>query len=397
MRLTDLNTSSILEALKRSIEPLRGAGEDLLPLHAPEFDEQAWTYVKDCLDTGWVSSVGSYVTRFEQMLAQRTEHKHAVAVVNGTAGLQAALVALGIGMGDEVLIPSLTFVATANAVVHAGAVPHFVEAEWTTLGIDPLKLEAYLESACEQRSGTLYNKTTGRRVATLIPMHTFGHPSDMERLGELAHRLGLKLIEDAAEALGSFYRERHVGHHGQAAVLSFNGNKIITTGGGGAVLTDDDSLARRLRHLTTTAKLSHRWAFEHDEPAFNFRLPNLNAALGCAQLERLDELLDRKRRLAFYYKEHIQNINGIRFLEEPEGSRSNYWLNAIALEQPNMVARDQLLDALNDAGIQVRPIWTPMHLLKMFSDCPRMPMTIVEDIYASVINLPSSAALGGRV
>ena len=367
-----------------------------VPLHAPEFRGREWDYLKDCLDTGWVSSVGAYVDRIERDLAEFTGVARAVAVVNGTAALDVCLRLAGVEPGDEVLLPALTFIATANAVTYRGATPHFVDSETATLGVDPVRLGAYLDRIAEIRGGVCHNRTTGAPIRALMVMHVFGHPADVDGLAEVANRWNLVLVEDAAEALGSRWRGRHVGGFGRLAALSFNGNKVVTTGGGGAVLTDDPDLARRAKHLTTTAKTPHRWAFDHDEIGWNHRMPNLNAALGCAQLEQLPGLLARKARLAERYEAAFADLEGARLLRPREGAKVNHWLNALILEAPDRARRDEVLTVLNDAGYQARPLWTLMHRLPMYARCPRDDLAVAEALEASVINLPSSAALADR-
>lgn len=367
-----------------------------LALHEPEFQGREWDYVKDCLDTGWVSSVGAYVDRFERDLAAFTGVRHAIATVNGTAALHMCLLLAGVQPGDEVLVPSLTFVATANAAAYLGAQPHFVDAEAVSLGVDATKLDAYLGEIAEVRQGRCVNRRTGAVLRALVVMHVFGHPGDLRALDALAERWKLVLIEDAAESLGSLYQGRHTGHVGRLAALSFNGNKVITTGGGGAVLTNHAETGQRAKHLTTTARVPHRWTLVHDEIAYNYRLPNLNAALGCAQLERLPDMVQRKRRLARRYAEALAGVAGLRFLLEPPGTQSNYWLNAVVLDASHRPRRDDLLAALNDAGYMSRPLWTLMHHLPMYANCPRMDLGMAEQMEAGVINLPSSAKLGGQ-
>ena len=363
------------------------------PLHAPEFRGREWDYLKDCLDTGWVSSVGAYVDRIERDLETFTGIPHAVAVSNGTAALDVCFRLAGVESGDEVLVPTLTFVATANAITYRGATPHFVDSEERTLGVDPARLEAYLQSVATVVNGTCLNTRTGRPIRAVVIMHVFGHPADVDGLAEVAARWNLVLVEDAAEALGSRWKRRHLGGFGRLAALSFNGNKIVTTGGGGAVLTDDAELARRAKHLTTTAKVPHRWAFEHDEIGWNYRMPNLNAALGCAQLERLPDMLARKAELADRYVRAFEGVEGVRLLRPRGGAEVNHWLNALILDRPDPAARDRLLQTLNDAGYQARPLWTLMHRLPMYADCPRDDLSPAEALEDRVINLPSSAAL----
>ncbi|MFB9276297.1 LegC family aminotransferase [Cohnella cellulosilytica] len=381
---------TIVDMLDRAF-PRRGR---MLALHEPRFSGNEWDYVKECIDTGWVSSAGAFVDRFERELAEYTGAGYAVSVVNGTAALHMSLLLAGVKEGDEVLIPSLTFVATANAVSYCGAIPHFVDVTETTLGMDGTELERYLYDIVQfDAKGDVRNRVTGNRIKAVVPMHTFGHPVDLEALVELCDKYRLVLIEDAAESLGSIYKGKHTGIFGKIGAISFNGNKIVTTGGGGAIVTNDAELARKAKHLTTTAKLPHRWEFHHDQIGFNYRMPNLNAALGCAQLERLNETIADKRIVTERYKELIQGIEGVRLMEEPEYCRSNYWLNAIILDKPNVKLRDQILVQTNKAGFQTRPIWTPMHRLPMFGHHPRMTLTVTERLEHSVINIPSSQGL----
>lgn len=379
------------------VERLRaaaGGGDGFTPLHAPRFAGAEWTYLKDCLDTGWVSSVGAYVDRFERDLAAAFGARRAVATVNGTAALHVALLLAGVRPGDEALIPALTFVATANAVRYCGAVPHFVDSEWATLGLDPDALDAWLSEIAERRAGGPVNRRTGRRIAAVAPMHAFGHPARIDRLLAVAADWEIPVVEDAAESLGSLLDGRPLGARGLVGATSFNGNKIVTTGGGGAILTDDDALADRARHLTTTAKQPHPWAFVHDETGFNYRLPNVNAALGCAQLEQLPAMLADKRRLAARYLAAFAGVAGARVFAEPQGARSNYWLNALVLDDP--ADRDPLLAATNAAGLMTRPAWTLMPDLPMHGDCPAAPLSVARDIAARLVNIPSSAVLGAE-
>lgn len=380
----------------RGLQTVLGQPNPFVPLHEPEFMGNEWKLVKDCLDSTFVSSVGKYVDRFEVMLAEYTGAKYAVAVVNGTAALHIALLLAGVRLGDEVLIPTLSFVATANAVSHCGAIPHFIDSEFKTLGVDPHALDDYLKHCSFFSSEGLINRFTGRRLAAVVPMHTYGHPVDMASLLDVANRYHLPVVEDAAESLGSRYQGQHTGTFGQLGTLSFNGNKIITTGGGGAILTNDAELARQAKHLTTTAKRPHRWEFFHDHIAWNYRLPNLNAALGCAQMERLPDFLSRKRLLAQQYQEVFKNIEGIGFVSEPPNSQSNYWLNTLRLEQPSLSVRDRLLTVANDAGYQCRPTWTLLHKLPMYAQCPHAPLPVAEQLEASLINVPSSAQLRAK-
>lgn len=375
---------------------VRGAtGVAKAALHEPEFAGREWEYVKECIDTGWVSSVGMMVDRFEARLADYTGAGHVVATANGTAALHIAVILAGAGAGDEVLLPSLTFVATANAVSYAGAVPHFADIASDTLGLDPAKLDAHLRAIARVDTSGCVNRLTGRPIKAAIVMHAFGHPADLDGLAEVCARYKLVLIEDAAESLGSYYHRKHTGALAQISALSFNGNKIVTTGGGGAVLTNDPALGARAKHLTTTARVSNGWNFVHDEIGYNYRLPNINAALGCAQLERLDIFLERKRALAARYAKAFEAIEDIAFVAEPPGTQSNYWLNNILLTPGRAGEQAAVLQALNDAGFGARPAWTPMHMLAMYSDCPRADLSVTEDVFRRLVSLPSSAALAG--
>jgi perosamine synthetase len=366
---------------------LRDALPSGAPLHAPVFEGREWEYLKDCLDTGWVSSVGQYVDRFEQQICDRVGCTNAIATVSGTAALHALLAATGIGQGDEVILPALTFVATANAVMHAGAMPHFADIERTTLGIDPARLEAQLAASGEIRDGALYNRETGARVRAIVAVHIFGHPCDMEGLGAVARKFHLDLLEDAAESLGSLLSGRPTGAIGRAGILSFNGNKTVTTGGGGAIVTDDEALGKRIRHLTTTAKIPHAWTYEHDAVGFNYRMPNINAALGCAQMELLDRFLAEKRHLADWYRDRLCPLGGVEFVDEAAGNRGNFWLNAILMD--TRAERDRLLSEAHAHGIGLRPAWRPMHQLPMYTGCPRGALSVTEEICDRLVNLPS--------
>jgi perosamine synthetase len=385
-----LDPAAIVAAIRGAVGPARAR----VALHEPHFAGNEWIYVKEAIDSTFVSSVGPHVERFERALERACEARHAVATVNGTAALHVALVLAGVKPGDQVLCPALTFVATANAIVHAGATPHFVDSAFDTLGLDPGALARHLARVAERRGGATVERASGARIAAVVPMHTFGHPVDMDGLGEVARDWRLAVIEDATESLGSRHRGRPTGSGARLACLSFNGNKIVTTGGGGAILSDDEALARRARHLTTTAKRPHAWAFDHDEVAWNYRLPNLNAALGLAQLERLGAFVAAKRALARRYEREFARVAGVAVVREPPGAESNYWLNAILLDEAQARRRDEVLEATNAAGLGTRPAWTPMSALPMFAACPRAPLPVAESIARRLVNLPSSAFLG---
>lgn len=383
--------------LLRRVRGVIGAEDGFVPLHEPEFLGEEETLILDCIRSGWVSSVGEYVDRFEAEIAAVCGTAHGVAVVNGTAALEVALRVVGVMPGDEVLMPALTFIATANATHHLGAVPHFVDAEARTLGLDPVALRAHLEEIAERRDGGVtVNGRTGRRLAAVVPMHVFGHPVDMDGLAEVARDFGLALVEDAAESLGSRLGGRPCGSLARVAALSFNGNKILTTGGGGAVVTDDPYLAKRAKHLSTTAKVPHKWAFHHDEIGYNYRMPNINAALGVAQLAQLGTRLAQKRALAQRYINTFAGAEGIEVFAERPGTTANYWLNTLVLSPELAAARDTVLESLNGAGVMARPVWEPLHSLAIYADCPRAALPVTADLAARIVNVPSSAKLGGN-
>ncbi|RED84039.1 LegC family aminotransferase [Cohnella phaseoli] len=386
-----INTTQLIEVIRATIH----SEKPFVALHEPVFQGREKEFVVDCLETGWVSSVGKYVDLFEQMLAEYTGSVRAVAVVNGTAALHIGLLISGVRPGDEVICPSLSFVATTNAITYCGAVPHFVDVDEITLGIDPKKLDSYLSEIVRIEGKRPYNKVTGRPISAVVPMHTFGHPVRLEKLMEVCSKYGLELIEDAAESLGSFYKGKHTGTFGKVSAMSFNGNKIMTTGGGGAILVQDEVLGKLAKHITTTAKVPHRWEFIHDQVGYNYRLPNINAALGCAQMEQLPYFLERKRSLADQYRKNLQLVDGITFFTEPPECKSNYWLNTIILNDETQDERDHVLEQLNDHGLMSRPAWTLLHKLVMYQECPRMELIASEKLSKRMINIPSSSFLGG--
>lgn len=361
-----------------------------IPLHAPTFGTSERKYLLDCLESTFVSSVGAYVDRFEDELANYTGATRAVSVVNGTAGLHVALRLVGVGPGDLVLTQSLSFVATCNAITYCGALPMFADVDRETLGLSPLAMETLLEQVAIRDDQGSVHRASGRRIRACVPMHTFGHPVDLDGLINVCDKWGISLVEDAAEALGSFYHGRHVGLSGEVGVFSFNGNKIITTGGGGALIFSDVQLASRARHITTTAKRPHPWEFVHDELGYNYRMPNINAALGCGQLERLSHFVEVKRNLATEYEDFFRGSDLV-FCKEPDGTKSNYWLCAVLCS--DRTARNALLSEGNHKGIGLRPVWTPMHQTVMYADSLRGPLPITEYLADHLVNLPSSPPL----
>jgi len=367
-----------------------------LYLHEPIFDELEKNNLNHCIDSSFVSSIGEYVNKFEKMIAEFTNSKKAIALVNGTSALHLALKVLGIQSNDEVICPSLTFVATANAISYLNAKPHFVDINEHTLGIDPLALEKWLDEIIIEKNGKSINKNTGMIIKAIIPMHTFGHPVEIDSIVKIANKYNLNVIEDAAESLGSFYKKKHTGTFGKVGILSFNGNKIITTGGGGALLTNDHEIAVHAKHLSTTAKVKHDWRFIHDQIGFNYRLPNLNAALGCAQMQKLPFLIESKRSLFLKYFEAFRSIKGVKLLSEPINAKSNYWLQTLILDKEYESELEDILEYTNTRGIMTRPAWELLHQLEIYKDCQKAPLPISESLSKRIINIPSSGFLAGN-
>lgn len=366
-------------------------GKDFIPLHEPRFIGREKEYLAATIDSTFVSSVGKFVDRFEEMMSDYTGADHAVATVNGTAALHTALLVAGVAAGDEVITQPLTFVATANAISYCGAQPVFLDVDRDTLGLSPAALRAFLQEHTEQSGNSCRNKATGKRISACVPMHTFGHPCRIEEIVELCREHNLFLIEDAAESLGSTRREKQTGTFGSLGVYSFNGNKTITCGGGGAIVTDNKALAAHAKHLTTTAKKPHPYLYEHDEVGYNYRMPNLNAALACAQLENLDRFLADKRQLAGLYRDFFSTQSAINFIPEPEGTRANYWLNAILLQ--DLPTRDLFLAESNQAGIQTRPTWTLLSRLEIYGHCQADELGNATWLAERIVNIPSSVRL----
>ncbi|MBC3936360.1 LegC family aminotransferase [Undibacterium sp. CY7W] len=363
--------------------------DEFIPLHAPVFAGQERNYVSDTIDSTFVSSVGAYVDRFERDMGAYTGSPRAVATVNGTAALHIALQLVGVKSGDLVITQPLTFVATCNAIAYCGAEPVFVDVDRHTLGLSPAALEVWLDdNAWIDDEGVCRTRDTNQVVRACLPMHTFGHPADLDGLLEVCSRWKLALVEDAAESLGSFYKGRHTGTLGVVGTLSFNGNKIITTGGGGMILAGE-TLGIRAKHITTTAKQPHPYEYVHDEIGYNYRLPNLNAALGCAQLEQLEAFIANKRTLAARYADHFSGSD-FQFVTEPADCRSNYWLNAVICDSREQ--RDTLLKATNEKGVMTRPIWALMNHLPIYAHCRKGDLTQAEWLEARVVNLPSSVS-----
>ncbi len=368
-------------------------------IHEPDFSKSnAHKYVDECIDSGWVSSAGRWVKKFENIISEFTGAKYVIAVSNGTNALRMALYISGVGANDEVIIPPLSFVATANAIAHLGASPHFVDIESESLGISPNALSRHLESICSIKNGNVYNKISGNRIAAVVPVHVFGLPSKIEEIKKICIEWNLPLIEDAAEALGSKVKtsnqSMHCGCFGDLASLSFNGNKIITTGGGGAILTNNAVNARKAKHLTTTAKIPHPWNFYHDEVGWNDRLPNINAALGAAQMEKLQEKLNSKRILHSMYKNLFKDLEGIEIISELKNTESNYWLTTMRLNGDNPAEfRENILKEAHNAKIFIRPSWELLSKLPMYKNAPSSNLDEAINQSKRLINLPSSPQL----
>ncbi|MDC0166895.1 LegC family aminotransferase [Gammaproteobacteria bacterium] len=362
-------------------------------LHEPLFFGNEERYLKECLATGSVASVGRFNEKFESELASYTGSRYAVCTVNGTAALHIALMVSGVQPGDEVLVPALTFIATANAVIYCGAIPHIVDCQASNLGIDVERLRKYLSEISIQKGGIRINRETGRRINTIVPMHAFGHPVDITGVLELSKEFNLTVIEDAAESLGSFYRDQHTGTFGTAGIISFNGNKTITTGGGGVILTSNPEIEKAARHLVTTAKVPHQFKYIHDQVGYNYRLPNLNAALGCAQLESLPVLLSAKRRLADRLRDALSTIEGVTLLREPPGCRSNYWLQTLILDDAVSDQHTDILKYANESGFGFRPPWELLDRIAYLDKAPRMPDMLISELVKKLINVPSSPTL----
>ena len=369
-------------------------GQDFVPLSVPQFIGNEKKYLNECIDTTFVSSVGKFVDRFEEDMAAYTGAKRAVVCVSGTNALHMAMMMAGVERDDEVLTQALTFIATCNAISYIGACPVFIDVDKQTMGLSPDAVKAWLFSHAEVKGGQCYNKQTGRRIKACVPMHTFGHPVRIEELAAICAEWHVELVEDAAESIGSRYKGKHTGLFGKVGVLSFNGNKTITTGGGGMLLFNDEALGAMAKHLTTQAKVPHRWEFRHDHIGYNYRMPNINAALGCAQLEHLDEYVADKRATATAYAEFFKQVDDIQFFTEPENCFSNYWLNAVILKDHE--AQQGFLQYSNDHGVMTRPIWELMSRLPMFEHCQHDELENTIFFADRVVNIPSSVRLVGK-
>ena len=375
--------SSVIEFIRETFQDKEG----FIPLHAPYFGGNEKKYLLDTIDSTFVSSVGAYVNRFEEMMSEITGAPYAIATTNGTTALHLALVASGVLHGNEVITQPLTFVATANAITHAGARPVFIDVDRDTMGMSPRALAEFLSENAEINDGVAHNKNTGKKIAACVPMHTFGFPCRIDEIAAICAQYHIPLVEDAAESLGSYYKGQHTGNFGLMGVFSFNGNKTITCGGGGAVITHDKAVAERLKHLSTTAKVPHPWEFTHDAVGYNYRMPNLNAAVACAQLEQLPLILENKKELAETYADYFCN-QGISFVRGIEGAAPNNWLNTIILD--TLEQRNEFLESTNKSGVMTRPAWTLMNKLPMYSDCQCGSLENAEWLEQRMVNIPSS-------
>ena len=365
--------------------------EAFIPLHEPRFFGNEKKYLLDAVDSTFVSSVGAYVDKFEDMMCDITGAKYAIALVNGTNALHLSLLLAGVEKDDEVLVQSLTFIATANAISYCNAAPNFVDVDKETLGLSPSLLKEYLDEIAEMRDGRCFNKRTGKRISACVPMHTFGHPLYIDELVDLCNEYNIPVVEDAAESLGSYYKGKHTGAFGLLGVFSFNGNKIVTAGGGGCIVTNDESIAIKAKHLSTQAKTPHKWEYKHDDIGYNYRMPNLNAALACAQLEKLDLYVENKRELSNLYYEFLKENKSLELIRETKNARANYWLNAVVLKDKK--ERDNVLTFTNENGVMTRPIWGLINKLEMFKDCPHADLSNAEWLEDRVVNITSSVRI----
>ena len=364
---------------------------DFVPLSAPKFIGNEKKYMEECIDSTYVSSVGKFVDRFEEDIASYTGCKRAVVCVSGTNALHMSLMLADVKRNDEVLKQALTFVATCNALSYIGAIPVFLDVDKDTMGLSPMAVREWLTKNSEQKDGECYNKRTGRRIKACVPMHTFGHPMHLDELVDILKEYHIELVEDAAESIGSLYKGKHTGTFGKVGALSFNGNKTITTGGGGMMLFNDEELGAYAKHLTTQAKVPHRWEFRHDHIGYNYRMPNINAALGCAQLENIEVYVNNKRETAKAYEEFFRNVPDIDFFVEPENTRSNYWLNVLIMKDKS--SQLKFLQETNDNGVMTRPIWELMNRLPMFENCQHDSLDNTIWFADRVVNIPSSVRL----
>ncbi len=381
----------IIFKILKSIKNVVGPGSH--QLHEPTFSNEETKILNKTIKSKFVSSAGKYVADFENKFKRYVKSNNAIAVVNGTQAIFISLKICGVTKNDEILVPALTFVGTVNAINYTGATPHFIDSEINSFGVDSKKLENYLNRISFIKNGKCINRKTKKRIKAILPVHIFGHACDIENILRIAKKFNLKVIEDAAEALGSFYKNKHLGTFGDIGCFSFNGNKIITTGGGGMIVLKNRNIAKKIKHLTTTAKLKHKWEYDHDEVGYNFRMPNINAALGLAQLKKINFFLKAKRKLYQIYLKNFSNIDGVKLLKEPLKSKSNYWLHTIVLDKNKMKKKNKILKLLHKNKIFCRPVWKLISDLKPYKNCPKMNLSGSKEIYKRSINMPSSSHL----
>lgn len=362
-------------------------------LHEPELNRKDFVHISKCFKSGMISTAGNYVSKFENEIKKITKSKYVISVSNGTVGLFISLKASGVQDNDEVLVPAITFVASANAVAHCNAVPHFIDIEKDTLGIDVHKLEKYLFKNTYIKNNLCYNNKTKKRIRAIIAVHVFGHPCQIEKIVKVAKKFKLIVIEDAAEAMGSYFKKKHVGNFGLSGVLSFNGNKIVTCGGGGAIITNNFKLYKKIKHICTTAKIFHKWKYIHDDVGYNFRLPALNAALGYSQLLRLKYFINKKIKLYKIYNKEFTSLKGINIMDTPKNCKSNFWLQTMILSNITKKFKTKIISECHKQGIKVRPLWDIIPTLKMYKNCPKMNLDNSKNAYNSIINLPSSSSI----
>jgi perosamine synthetase len=366
-------------------------GQKKFGLHEPDLDNKDFKHIKKCFYSGMISTAGEYVIKFEKKIKEIVNSRYVVSVSNGTVGLFISLKSIGIKKNEEILLPAVSFVATANAVAQCDAIPHFVDIENRTNGIDAVKLEKYLLRNTFKRNGYCFNKKTNRRIRAIIPVHVFGHPCEIEKIIKLSKKFNITVIEDAAEAIGSYYKKKHVGNFGELGVLSFNGNKIATSGGGGAIITNNKKLYNKIKHLTTTAKVSHPWRYIHDEVGYNHRLPAINAALGYSQLLKLNYFIKKKTKLFHIYNNEFKKIKSLKIMSSPKNCKSNYWLQTLVLCDEEKKLKNQIIKDCHSSGIKVRPLWDLISTFKMYKNCPKMNLDNSKKAYDTIINLPSSS------
>ena len=368
-------------------------GKKKIILHEPDLDNKDLIHIKKCFNSGMVSTAGAYVSKFENEIKKITNSKYVISVTNGTVGLFISLLTAGVKQNDEVLLPAITFVATANAVAQCHAIPHFVDIENDTLGIDADKLEKYLLKNTYIKNNSCFNKRSKRKIKAIIPVHIFGHPCEIEKILKVSRKFKLTVIEDAAEGIGSYYKKKHVGNFGLLGVFSFNGNKIVTSGGGGAIITNNKSLYKRIKHICTTAKVAHSWKYLHNEVGYNFRMPAINAALGYSQLLKLKVFVRKKTQLYKIYKELFNSNRDIKIMPSPKHCKSNFWLQTMILSGKTKKFKNKIINECHLSGIKVRPLWDLISTLKMYKNCPKMNLDNSKKAYESIINLPSSSSI----